>query len=125
MITTVEYALLAGASYVSNRAPVNQFPIPLGWTPFFHVPEQSEPSFPAASGFEARSFIKGNEIVISYAGTNFSDKFGDSVYGTVLATGLLGSQLLDAARYYLRVKADNPGAHITFTGQSLGGDWPR
>ncbi len=31
MTTTIEYALMAGASYISNRPNVNQFPAPDGW----------------------------------------------------------------------------------------------
>jgi len=27
----IEYALMTGASYISNRDPKNQFPIPEGW----------------------------------------------------------------------------------------------
>lgn len=30
MTTAIEYALMAGAAYISNRADVNQFPIPVG-----------------------------------------------------------------------------------------------
>jgi hypothetical protein len=29
MTSAIEYALLAGASYISNRDPVNQFPVPV------------------------------------------------------------------------------------------------
>ena len=31
MTTAIEYALVAGASYISTRDDVNQFPIPQGW----------------------------------------------------------------------------------------------
>ncbi len=48
MVTTTEYALMAGASYISSRNPINQFPIPDGWTETSHVVD--------ASGFEAVSF---------------------------------------------------------------------
>jgi hypothetical protein len=67
MITAIEYALMAGASYISNRPVVNRFPIPDGWLDFFHVPDPTTASiFPATGGFEAISFQRGNEIVISY-----------------------------------------------------------
>lgn len=65
MVTTIEYALMAGASYRSNRSVENRFPVPDGWTGGLIVP-------PTSSGFEATRFIKGNDIVISYAGTDFS-----------------------------------------------------
>lgn len=38
-----------------------------------------------------------------------------------LATGVGSTQLLQAAEYYLQVKATNPNATITLTGHSLGG----
>ncbi len=62
MTTNIEYALMAGGSYVSTRSILNQFPAPEGWTPFNHIENNS-------NSFEAIAFQKGNEIVISYAGT--------------------------------------------------------
>lgn len=44
----IDYALMAGAVYVSNRNVINQLPTPVDWSPFFY---QSLPS-----GFEAVSF---------------------------------------------------------------------
>ena len=38
-----------------------------------------------------------------------------------LAADTGSAQLLQAAEYYLQVKAANPGANITLTGHSLGG----
>jgi hypothetical protein len=31
MITTIDYALMAGASYIFTRFDINQFPVPTGW----------------------------------------------------------------------------------------------
>lgn len=31
MTTTIEYALMAGASNISNRSGINKFPVPDGW----------------------------------------------------------------------------------------------
>ena len=59
----IECALMAGRSYQVNRAEINQFPVPSGGTEFFHVPN---PTFKTTSGFEAVSFQRGNEIVISH-----------------------------------------------------------
>ncbi|MDH4154801.1 MAG: hypothetical protein OEV01_13525 [Nitrospira sp.] len=125
MVSTVEYALMAGRAYQSTLNPtgINFFPVPTGWTEFLHVP--NNPDFtPSSSGFEAVSFSRGTgadkEIVISYAGTDglFTvDNFAN--FG--LATGFGAAQLNDAARYYLKVLHGNPGATSTFTGHSLGG----
>jgi hypothetical protein len=62
MTTSVEYALMAGASYIDTRRLVNQFPAPGGWAMSNHKSKDS--------GFEAVTFTKGTEIVISFAGTN-------------------------------------------------------
>jgi hypothetical protein len=118
MITTIEYVLMAGASYISNRDKVNEFPLPEGWIASIELYR----NLSYTSGFEAISFIKGSEIVISFAGTDFDNKIADFLNGNVpLAGGTLGQQLKDAADYYLQIKAANPGATITLTGHSLGG----
>lgn len=78
MTTTVDYALMAGASYISTRAEINQFPTPSGWVGSKHDTP------PGGSGFEAVTFIKGTEIVISFAGT---DSPGDLFADLALAAG--------------------------------------
>jgi len=110
MIDSVTYALMAGDAYISTRPTINQFPVPQGWIGFNHRSLDS--------GFEAVSFTNGTEIVISYAGTGTAI---DWAANTGLATGVGSAQLLQAAEYYLQVKATNPGATITLTGHSLGG----
>lgn len=112
MATEVEYALMAGRVYQSTRGKINWLPDlqSKGWT------EQQLQQQP--SGFEAISFQKGNEIVISYAGT------GSNVDWWANAGGFFGvttEQLRQAADYYLQVKATHPGAIIHLTGHSLGG----
>jgi hypothetical protein len=71
MANAIEYALMAGASYISNRADINKFPAPEGWT------ESVEDRRNKPSGFEATYFTNGTEIVISFAGTDPSDITGD------------------------------------------------
>jgi len=116
---TLEYALLAGRAYERSRKPENRIPEPAGWT-------QLTPEDPlghtvnTASGFEAVAFQKGNEIVISYAGTDFTEG-ADKMADAILGLGFINQQLIDAALYYKRIQAANPGATITFTGHSLGG----
>ncbi|MDO9198669.1 calcium-binding protein [Rhodoferax sp.] len=89
------------------------FPTAEGWTTSRH---ETQPS-----GFEAISFQRGSEIVISYAGTYDKDLGGDQLANAGMATGVGSAQLLQAVEYYLQVKAANPGATITLTGHSLGG----
>jgi Ca2+-binding RTX toxin-like protein len=113
MTTTIEYALMAGASYIDTRKLINRFPTPQNWVSFNHQSRDS--------GFEAISFTNGTEIVISYAGTYDKDIAGDIVADAGLVAGTGSAQLLQAAEYYLQVKAANPGATITLTGHSLGG----
>jgi len=110
MVTDIQYAQMAGAAYVSNRSKENKFPIPTDWTPLKYK-EYS-------SGFEAVSFQRGNEIVISFAGTNNAI---DWIANSGLATGIGSIQLYQAAEYYLQIKALYPDAEISFTGHSLGG----
>ena len=89
MSNTIDLALMAGASYVSNRDEKNRFTIPDGWRKV-SIPDSYVSNL--ASGFEAISFFKGSEIVISFAGTDFDNKIADFFYGnTPLAAGLLAS----------------------------------
>lgn len=105
MTTQVEYALMAGASYIDTRDPVNRFPVPAGWTISNHKSKDS--------GFEAVTFTNGTEIVISYAGTYEKDLTGDIAADIGLGLGTGSIQLLQAADYYLQVKAANSGSHGT------------
>ncbi|MDR3391638.1 MAG: hypothetical protein P4L77_07880 [Sulfuriferula sp.] len=109
----VDCAMMSGADYVSNRNPVNQLPMPLGWTLKKYV------SIPA-SGFEGASFTNGSQIVISYTGTN-PLTVPDLVADLALGTGFGSTQLDQAADFYLQTVAANPGVPVTFTGHSLGG----
>ena len=121
MPTSIEYALMAGHAYRTTRDEINWLPVPQEWSPFFPVPDSTSPSFPTTSGFEAVSFQRGTDIVISFAGTYDKDLTGDWVANVNLATGFGSEQLLQAAKYYLQVKAANSNATITLTGHSLGG----
>jgi Ca2+-binding RTX toxin-like protein len=126
MTTAIEYALLAGASYYDNRPNINRFPLPQSWSYVSRIPPQS-------SGFEAAAFINGSELVISFAGTDFSQFLNNGSFlgydfwnGNIpLITGQSingADQLVDAVEYYLQVKASVPaGTTISLTGHSLGG----
>jgi len=121
MISKIEYALMAGGSYISTRPEINQFPIPFdaqqNWVGFNY---QS-----LDTGFEAVSFTNGTDIVISFAGTDPASG-NDLASDAILGLGVIPDvQLLQAAKYYIQVKADYTTAtftpNITFTGHSLGG----
>ena len=121
MTTAIEYALMAGASYISTRpTDSNKFPVPNGWI------ENVNKRQALPSGFEATYFTNGSEIVISFAGTYDNPPNPltnpDLQADMGLAFGYGSDQLLQAARYYLDVKASAPaGTTITLTGHSLGG----
>ena len=116
MTTTIEYALMAGASYISTRGEVNRFPTPQGWIEQIEGRGRID-----SSGFEATHFTKGTEIVISFAGTYPTDFSGDQATNVGLGLGLGSPQIIQAAAYYLQVCKDYPNATITLTGHSLGG----
>lgn len=106
MTTAIEYALMAGASYLSNRPTINQFPAPDVWLEAINKRTSGNPS-----GFEATYFVGvNNEIVISLAGTDFSSPVSDFLLGNIpLMTGISingADQLIDAIEYYLQVKND-------------------
>ena len=67
MTTSLEYALMAGVVYRPTRNEINRFPISAssGWSEVLNSHRTID-----SSGFEAISFQRGSEIVISYAGTN-------------------------------------------------------
>lgn len=87
-ITTIDYALMAGSSYVSTRPDENKFPIPEGWV------STNYKNPPNGSGFEAITLVlagttlaTSSEIVISFAGTYPKDVDGDQAANAGLATG--------------------------------------
>lgn len=112
MATLNEYAQFASAVYKKTLA--NTLPIPPDWTPLIWEPK-------AISGFSAGAYKKGNEIVIAYTGTNGELLLDFATGNLPAAAGLPSGQVLAAMEFYMAVRDANPGAHISFTGHSLGG----
>jgi Ca2+-binding RTX toxin-like protein len=109
------YAQLAARVY-SRRSEGNRTPVPLGWTELQYIPDQS------ISGFSAGVYQNGNEIVISFTGTN-ETKWQDFAFANFFAGGGFASpQVVEAMILYMEVKQQyGDDVNITFTGHSLGG----
>lgn len=111
MASASEYAQLSGRAY--DRTLVNRTALTNGWTELTWIPD--DPS----TGFSAGVYQKGNEIVISFAGTNeiISDGWDDLVAGV----GFASVQTAQAAALVLEILSQYPDANISLTGHSLGG----
>ena len=75
------------------------------------------------TGFMARVYTRGSEVVISYCGTT-DENLLDWTQGNLPAgTGLRAPQVLQAAELYMKAASDPQfaGKSISFTGHSLGG----
>ena len=110
MPTVFEYMQFSLGVYASSLK--NKIDSPAGWTLTNWQPDQP-------SGFSAGCYVNGtgNEIVISYTGTN---EWADRANWTI-GLGLPMPQIYAAVDYYFACKAAHPTANITFTGHSLGG----
>ena len=112
MASIPEYAQLTNRVY--NRTRENRTPVPIGWTELRWIPDQ-------LSGFSAGVYMKGDEIVIAFTGTNEA-KVADFLLANVpIGLGLPSAQVTEAMLLYLQVKEQYPTAAINFTGHSLGG----
>ena len=108
MATVLEYMKFSLNVYSASTA--NLIGVPLGWTR-----TDWQPDMP--SGFSAGTFVKGNDVIISYTGTNG----GLDYLNWGIGGGLPLTQIYDAIDYFFAAKAAHPGKNITFTGHSLGG----
>ncbi|PZQ34320.1 MAG: HlyJ hemolysin-like protein [Stenotrophomonas acidaminiphila] len=110
MATNLELAQLA--THVYARPDSNKTPLTGGWSQFARQEDDEW-------GFSASSYVRGGEIVISFAGTNQSPI--DWTTNVPAGVGITAPQVLTAISYVLNVMSQNPGATFTFTGHSLGG----
>jgi len=108
-----EYAQLANRVY--SRTAENRTPVPKGWVEL--VWKTDDP----VSGFSYGAYQKGNDIVISFTGSNenFVRDFG--VANVPAGLGLSSAQITQAVTASLDIMAMHPTANISFTGHSLGG----
>jgi hypothetical protein len=112
MNRNTELAMLAGASYEASRSDINKFPIPEGWsalsiTNWPYAGTRDPQSFTpnrvywqdGATGFEGAAYTKGNEIVVSFAGTDFdNEKYVDVIKADLpLGQGNMTEQFKQAA----------------------------
>jgi hypothetical protein len=113
MTTLLDYAQLSGRVY--NRTDENRTPLTGGWSELQWLKDNP------ITGFSAGVYRKGNDVVISFAGTNESLLKDFDVANIPAGLGLGSPQIFQAAKLVLDVMAANPGASISFTGHSLGG----
>ncbi len=104
---------------------INQIPSPANWVKLTGIPD-IDTGFEAVTYIqEGKTLLNSSEIVISFAGTDPNNSglltSPDGRTNSALANGKWSDQLLQAAKYYLDIKAANPNAIVTFTGHSLGG----
>src|SRR3954463_862610 len=124
MATQDIYAALSAEVYNDKRGAPNQNPLPRNWFQLAYEPEIVN-GVPAA-GLSIGAFSDGSEIVIAIKGTDFlvgkatGAAVDDFLADAGLGLGLGSEQVRQAALFYAKVKAQNPGVRITFTGHSLG-----
>jgi hypothetical protein len=113
MPTQIEYALMAANVYGVSpqvKSTANTLSEPRGWLPV--DPPRTNPS----TGFMARAYRNAltNEVVISYCGTTTENDLDWLQANIPAGLGLLAPQVVDAARFYLDVRAQlGEGAQIS------------
>ncbi|MDB5814511.1 MAG: Hemolysin-type calcium-binding region, partial [Rhodocyclales bacterium] len=108
MPTKEIYAQLS--AHVYARIPENSIPVPEGWAEIVPITD-------SITGFSAGVYKNGNDVVISFTGTNEPFDWATNVGA---AAGLGGLQLGQAVALVFDTMVKNPGANISFTGHSLG-----
>lgn len=105
--------ILSGHTYKNGK-----FILPANW--------QELTSFTADNGFQATVYKNGNEIAISFRGTE-ATKLENSEYRKDIRNDRqmyfrkLPEQYQNANEVYQQIKQQYPNANITLTGHSLGG----
>jgi len=114
-ISDAEYAILAAAAYREPTPDPKDVKLPSGWNEVKSGPNG------ATDGLHYKVFTKGNELVISFRGTDEwlgipsdSDDFDAAI-------GSWSEQVYLAFKETLKIILDNPGKNVSFTGHSFGG----
>lgn len=116
-VTDLEYAVLCGYAHFGVRSAVN-LPDLRAVYGFEHAAELVD----RANGFEGAVLVRGNDIVVAYAGTYTAVDWYEDVTAWVGS----GRQIVSAALLYKKavdvaVARGIDPANITITGHSLGG----
>ena len=123
MVTKLDYAALSAFVYNNIKKGGNKLStLPLGWTELPIYPNGINGITSTFTGFNARAYRNGTDIVIAYEGTDTDNAWKtvqDFMLGNTAGAGF-SPQLIQAALFYEQVKAQY-GSNITFTGHSLGG----
>ena len=106
----------SAAAYMTGRSVVNRID-PIGQLAGLNATRLNYRVAP--SGFEASAYSYDGKIIIAFAGTN-TDEWQDLWNNGNLGLGSLSAQAIEAAKFYLDIKAQY-GDNIVFTGHSLGG----
>ncbi|WP_279717038.1 calcium-binding protein [Chelonobacter oris] len=128
LIPTLELAALVANSNDISRHENNMFSLPNGWQ-VLDTALSSKATLSGnlgyvqnkQSGFEAKAYSKGEQIVIAFAGTNVDDLKEWIADFEIALAGKSHQQLFDAAVYYQEVTAQHPDKQVVFAGHSLGG----
>lgn len=108
MVTRSEAAVMSTAVYRPDAG--NDVSVP-GWSILNQVVQ-------SPYNFGATAYMRGNEIVIAYRGT---DEKADFIWGNIpAALGLPSAEIKEAMEFYVRVRQQYPNAAISLTGHSLG-----
>lgn len=116
MIRVDEYAQLSSHTY-DRRFDDNKMTMPEG---FKRITWQDDD---LKTGFSAGSYVRGNEIVIAFTGTNESHTKDFINANIPAATGVWSWQVKHAIDFTMNI-INSPifeGKNLTFTGHSLGG----
>jgi hypothetical protein len=105
MADTADLAVLAASAYYTQRSDENRIYAPSTWALLERTPNGS-------MGFEASAYRNGNEIVISFAGTDQPIDWYTNVGSGLGFFGL--DQLKQAAAFYAKIQADY-GGDVTYT----------